>query len=183
MFIVLLVICAVVALVTGNVYWWIGVAVFFGLHKFGTWITYKSTAWRRMHYPLLKRYSFLAGIHGGLHPEQVKEQPFDIVPPLSQLIREVRPSWDDDKIKTFISNQFKRCRNFEDAENWRGHLLSNNPSRTAASLEEQLQAIRGESEPTDNGFMVRFVIAGLVEEQHGTAERMKYLAAIVTRKV
>jgi len=68
-----------------------------------------------------------------------------------------------------------RCERFEDAPLIASELKRRNPKLNEERVKELLEKFRQRFKISDNGFFVRFVIAGLIEEELGEPHRGEYL--------
>lgn len=136
-----------------------------------------SSPWRRLHYPLMFRYSGFAGQEMGL--AQMEKREFDVRGALRNLVKSVYPNWQDDEVDALVNSAGERMVAFKDREAFVSLLKSRNPTLDSQRLNELLQTM-GDllKRPDEKGMLVRYVIAEIVGRIHGEQERLKYLQAV-----
>jgi hypothetical protein len=173
---VLIIVCGILAL-THRSWWWWGAGFFFILDRLEYWYYYHSRPWRKLHYPLMKLYAWCAGVHTGV--SQATGRDFDIEQAIFMMLKKARPSWSDETIAEFIEHQALRCEKYEDRE-----LIAAELRRRIANLEDTrlqgfLEKARSQFSPSNPDFFIRFIIAGLIENQYGSPHRAEYLLEVV----
>ena len=163
-----------------NPWWWIAV-VPVALWKVGQWYFYKGRPWRRIHYPMLRAYAAIAGQEGAVAEHNGRD--FDIRPALDRLVRTVKPDWSEEKVHTLIQREFDRYADFSDRKLIETYLTKKHPKLTDAKIEEVMERCSKLLKTYDNGLMVRFVVAGIIEEQFGQEHRAEYLFELMSGNV
>lgn len=154
-----------------------GLFILVSLFFMGRYFYRLSSPWRRLHFPLMYRYSGLAGQEMGL--AQVENREFDVRAALRNLVKSVYPNWQDDEADALVNSARERMVAFKDREAFVSFLKSRNPTLDPQRLNEFLQKT-GDllKRPDEKGMLVRYVIAEIVGRIHSEQERLKYLQAI-----
>jgi len=84
-----------IVLTVVNPWWLIAVVVLMCLIV-GQWYSYKSLPWRCTHYPMLRKYSAIAGQEATVAEHSGKN--FDIRYALVRLVQTVTQSWSGEKV-------------------------------------------------------------------------------------
>ncbi len=139
-----------------------------------------SSPWRRLHYPMMFRYSGLAGQEMGL--AQAENREFDVSAALRNLVKSVFPTWPDDEVDAFIESAKERMVAFKDREAIVS-FLSRSSSVDTRRLQESLERVEEIlKRPGEKGISVRYVIAGIVGRICGEEERFRYLEAVFSSR-
>jgi hypothetical protein len=124
----------------------------------------------------MRAYAASAGTESGLAEREGRE--FSVNNALSTLVRTAHPHWTDMEAKAFIQTQLERCRSGQDIGAICDYAARKRWEPSAVeSLKQHLdQALAS----PDNAVMVRWVIAGVIENRYGTVDRTEYLFETVT---
>ncbi len=166
-----------IALAISKPWWWIGAALL-AFYKVARWYFYDGRPWRRMHYPMMRAYANAAGFETGMANREGRE--FDIRNALRVLLKSVKPEWSDDDINTRIESEFINCDLFKDDELIRAHILKKNKDISAEKLNGMMASAKAQFNTSDKGLMVRLIVAAIIEEQYGRADRGEYLYEVLT---
>ena len=169
-------IIAVLLAVLYSAWWWIAVAILAMLCIL-QWHHYKGRPWRKLHYPLMYTYAARSAPFEAVVAEYEGRE-FDIRRAVSHFVKEVRPNWDDERISTFIEREISRCEQFTDSDLIADALRRCNPKSNQTEITEYLKRIRKALNPSDNSIIIRFIVAGFIEEQYGEMHRGEYLVQV-----
>lgn len=162
-----------------SAWWWIA-SVVVGLWQVQRWFFHNGRPWRRIHFPMMSAYAAVSGFE---HVEAEKNgREFDIKRALHSLVKSVRPDWGFSQTQQFIEREFSRCNSFSDEPLIKQYIQHKNNDMPQESIEKILCIAKEAFNPSDKGFMVRMVIAGIIEDQHGTEQRGEYLFEVVRGK-
>lgn len=157
--------------------WWWAAAIVLGIWRANQWYFYKGQPWRRIHFPLMRAYAGSAAQETVLAEREGR--PFDPVRALTALVRSVHNDWGDQEARSYVERQIQRSQQFEDEQLITDEFRRRNRALTAADLVKLQEAVRALLIPPDTATLVRLVIAGLVEERHGSPGRAEYLVEIL----
>jgi hypothetical protein len=131
-----------------------------------------ATAWRRIYFPLIDRYSVLGGAHVGMADKAGTD--FTPKRPLAVLLKEYNPAWTAEEIELLLS---KWTVDFESNHDFFDELFDKEVNRPSERSRKSWESIRtGEGR---NSFFVRYVIGKLIESTLGSNERKAYWRAIL----
>jgi hypothetical protein len=160
-------------------WWWI-LAALLGLWRANQWYFYNGRPWRKIHYPLMRVYAREAGIETNAATREGRS--FDIEKASVALVKQLHADWDDRRARAFVQKQISRCETLEDEElivqefRRRNPKLGDSDARQVRDLARQLLI------PPDNATIIRFIVAAVVEENHGQSQRAEYLAEVLNGK-
>jgi hypothetical protein len=173
---ILMVVCGILAL-THKSWWCGGVCFFFILDRLDYWHYYHSRPWRKLHFPLMRLYARCAGIESGL--SQATGRDFDVKHALFTTLKQAQPTWSDERITEFVTRQAVRCEQFEDARLIVAELKRRNANLDDTRLRELIAKARSQFTLSDPGVFVRFIVAGIIEQQYGESQRGEYLVELL----
>jgi len=158
-------------------YWFLIVVAILGLWKTLQFWFYKSRPWRRIHYPAMRLYSSIAGYEAG--EAENENRMFNFKNALSNFIRALRPDWESDNIESFIDTEFERSKNFEDRKLIKKHILTKKRKISESQIDNNFDEFLSKIDPLDRAWMVRMIIAGIIEDQYGQDDRGEYLYEVI----
>lgn len=161
----------------GNSWWWIAVAIL-ALFKGFKWWFYRSRPWRRIHYPAMRAYSAAAGTETAAAENEGRN--FNVKNALITLLGLLKPNWDEEQKTLFVNREMERARTYSDEPLIREAFRKSNTKANDRELNELMNTLSNSININDNGWMVRTVIAGLVEDQFGIDDRGEYLRECVS---
>lgn len=82
-------------------------------------------------------------------------------------------------MKAFIDREYSRCEDFSDYTILAQQIRLKNKNIQEQTVSELLQKVNESFVSTNKGFMVRMVVAGLIEEKYSEADRAEYLLEVV----
>lgn len=173
------VILAAFAVLSYNYSWWfIFGVVITALWKLSHWHYYSSRPWKKVHFPMMRAYAAAAGIESGMAEREGRE--FDINAALLNLLKMVNPEVSIAH-EALIEREFVRCQNFYDESLIKEYLVkSKGIDQSNAQL--ILGKIKDSMKASDNGLMVRMVIASIIEEQFSPQDRGEYMFQVISGK-
>ena len=152
--------------------WWFlfGVGVV-ALWKLNRWYFYSSRPWKKVHYPMMRAYAGACGLETARAERE--ERSFNVKAALQELLRSVNPKLGIGH-NELIERELERCQTFYDEPLIRRHLTESKgiPADKTAPF---IEAVRKTMSPSDNGLIVRMVIASVIEEQFSPQDRGEYL--------
>lgn len=171
---ILLIIFAVLSYVYS---WWftIGIAVL-GFLKLGHWQHYSSRPWRKVHFPMMLAYASASGLESGQAERDGRE--FKLNSALLNLLKIVNPKVSIGH-EELIQREFQRCKAFYDKPLIQQYLMEKkgiDKTKTDSILEKIGHAMQ----TSDNGLMVRMVIASVIEEQYSPMDRGEYMFEVIS---
>ena len=170
------------ALITGGVWriiFWVlfGILLLFEAYRYYYRL---GNPWRRIHFPLMVRYS---GITGRLMNLKEKTgQEFNIKEALAVLFKSVYPWMSDVEIGLWIDRFEERMDNFCDRDIFLEVLKDKYPTLEESLLEPSLVKIEEIIKTKEPSIFVRYGVAEIVCKEWGELERRKYLYAVLTKK-
>jgi hypothetical protein len=111
-----------------------------------------------------------------------EEREWDIRNVLIRMVVNAHPDWDMARVIWFISKEIAKIQSFQDWPLMRNHILSKEPQMDEVEVDKFLEEAKSGIDIADNGLLTRAVIAGLVEEKCGVAQKGEYLFAMITGK-
>lgn len=151
--------------------WFIVGVIVLALWKLNRWYYYSSRPWRKVHFPMMRAYAAASGIEAGQAEREGRE--FSLNTALLNLLKMVNPEVRISH-EALIEREFERREEFYDGPLIQRYLVGKkglDPAKATMMLEKirELVAI------PDKGFMVRMVIASVIEEQFSSEDRGEYL--------
>jgi len=157
-------------------WFWI-LVLLLGVWKAGQIYFYKGRPWRRIHYPMMRLYSKVAGMETAHSTRENRE--FEIDRALFQLLRTMKPNWSDEYIHQYIDDCKIKCEEFSDKSLLTDFLQKKYPSAKKDDITKLLEKSREFFNSSDNGIIIRMAIAGIIEEKYGLKHRAEYLVAVM----
>ncbi len=161
-------------------YWFLIAVALLGLWKASQFWFYKSRPWRRIHYPAMRLYSNVSGHEAG--KAESENRKFDFKNALSNFTRALRPDWESDNIESFIDREIERSKKFEDRKLIKKHVLTKKKNTSESQIDNALDEFSSIIDPLDRTWMVRMIIAGIIEDQYGQDDRGEYLYEVMVGK-
>ncbi len=162
-----------------SAWWWIA-AVITALWQIQRGFFHNGRPWRRIHFPMMRAYAAAAGFE---HVEAQKNgREFDIKRALHSLVKSMRPDWSFSQTQQFIEDEFARCSSFADKQLIEQHIQRKNPDMPQEQIEKIVGIAKNAFNPFEKSFMVRMIIAGIIEDQYGSEHRGEYLFEVVRGK-
>ena len=150
--------------------WFIIGVVALGVFKFGHWRHYSSRPWRKVHFPMMLDYASAAGLER--RQADIDGREFDFNLALLHLLNiiglKVNISHDE-----FIQREYRRFEDFYDKQLIRQYLVDKqgvDKNKAEQYLEEIESAITW-----DRGFMVKMIVASVIEEKYSQMDRGEYM--------
>lgn len=133
--------------------------------------------WARIHYPLMLRYSALAGVEAAAAATYGRDYSMNNV--LLPLLRSLYPDREDHELQDVISSAERKLTDFSDEAPLREFL---NPLAGATQTDAILARTKADIQDRVgwDAKLLRFVIAEVVTREFGHKERTKYIAALLT---
>lgn len=160
--------------------WFVIVAIPFGLLAMCQWVTRRSRPWRKIHFPMMQVHASAAAFE--VIDSEREEREWDIRNVLIRMVVNAHPDWDMARVIWFISKEIAKIQSFQDWPLMRNHILSKEPQMDEVEVDKFLEEAKSGIDIADNGLLTRAVIAGLVEEKCGVAQKGEYLFAMITGK-
>lgn len=143
-----------------------------------------SKPWRRLHFPIMHKYSYFAGYQIGLieHYNGNDVRHFDVSVSLEHLLQYLYPDLNTSKIKEMIEQAENKLLNFSDREDIKNYLITNKRTIDKNKLDDLLTRTHEEMVITSNynAYLVRYVIADIIEREYSEEEKMKYIHSMFT---
>lgn len=136
--------------------------------------------WARLHYPLMILWSHFAASAAIRASEETS--PVDVEPELCEFVASIFPDRGKEYAEGLVHDTDSDRRRFLDeiafrnlaSRNlWKGFKLQNDE----AALDRFIEKVREIVTSEDSGLRVRYVIAAVIENDFGSAERIKYIVA------
>ena len=159
-----------------SAWWWIAAALLL-ISCIAQRAFYKGRPWRKLHYPLMRIYAAGPAPFEGRMAE-LEGREFDFRLAASHFVKEVRPNWDEERVSAFIEREINRCEQFSDSGLIADDLRRRDPKIGQSEISEYLEKIRKILNPSNPGVIIRFIIAGFIEEQYGETHRGEYLVEL-----
>jgi len=168
---------ASIALTYTSKWWWCAV-VTLGAIKAFQWHYYRGRPWRRIHYPAMRAYASAAGSETADANNNDRE--FDIKNALIRLLGLMKPEWEQAQVEQFIDREIERATTYSDETLIRDAFRRSNSKANEDDLNQLMESLKQSLNVNDNGWLVRAVIAGLIENEYSTEDRGEYLMECVT---
>lgn len=175
----ILLICFTLLALLNNAWWSIG-SLLIAFWKTYLWYLYRSKPWRIAHFSIMRLHAGVAGYEGGLAEKENREPNFNNI--AFNLVKAIYPEWNETQIKEFIETQFSKCSNFADEGLIKKRLLQTHANIAEDKINNYLDKIRGAFTQADSGMKLKMIIAGVIEEKFGSAERDAYLDNLLKGK-
>lgn len=170
-----------IALITNgilSIVFWVIFAIV-TIYEVGRYYVRLAQPWRRLHFPLMIRYSSIAGYQMGAAESTGNE--FSIKQVLRSLVKTAYPYMEDDEVSSLIDSAEKKMINFSDREVLGGLFQRSNLSADHNKFQELMDKIETVlKNPKEKGLLIRYVIAEIVGRDYGEQERIKYIHAVIT---
>lgn len=166
----------VVLAVTVTAFAWIPAAVVL-YWKIGRYYYLAGSKWRRVHFPFMRAYSFVAGVAGGF-AERSGEQ-FDVTLALAQTLRSQGERGSEEELRKLVRDAVDAGRSFVWRPALAARLRLQNPRLSDFKLESGLDVIAAKFAQADNSLVVRFVVLELVRRRYDEQVALDYLEAIL----
>lgn len=171
-----LLIAGATALAFVNSWWLIAVAIL-SLYKGFRWWFYRSRPWRRVHYPAMRAYAAVAGIEAAVAENEGRD--FDVRNALILLLGKIRPDWDQERSSSLVDREIERARSLQDEPLIR-KAIRKNMTASDGEIEILMNKIVKSIDPNDSSWIVRTVIAGLIEDRFSEEDRGEYLMECIS---
>lgn len=158
-------------------YWFLIAATILVLWRISQFWFCKSRPWRRIHYPAMRLYSRSAGYGFGQSIGENRE--FDFKNALINFLSSVKPEWSSDMIESFINREIERSQNYEDWKLIKTHVLSKKKKTSEQQIDKALDEFKSKIDPLDRAWLVRMIIAGIIEHQYSQKDRGEYLYEVM----
>jgi len=157
--------------------WWftIGIAVL-SLWKLGHWYYYSSRPWKKVHFPMMHAYASTCGYEIGQAERDGRE--FNLNAALLNLLKVINPKLSISH-EELIQREFQRCKAFYDKPLIQRYLVENK-GIDKTKIDPILEKIGQSMHTSDNGLMVRMVIASVIEEQLSPMDRGEYMFEVIS---
>ncbi len=154
-----------------------------------------SSPWRRLHFPLMVRYSAIAGVQMGAAESTGKE--FNFEKALHAFVKNIYPYREDlaeltknledleltDRFKSPIKSADEKMANFSDRKALEELFKKSNSTIDQNKLQELMDKIETAlRNPEEKGLRLKYVIGEIVSRDYGEQERLKYIHAVITGK-
>lgn len=170
---------ALLLAVLHSAWWWIA-AVPLIVWRINQWYFYNGRPWRKCHYPIMRAYATAAARETLAARRDGRE--FDILQAATGLVRLIQPDCSESDARSFVQLQVRRCEDFEDEGLIVDEFRRRKPRLTVEDIKKVSELSRKLLVPPDNATVVRFVVAGLIEQQYGRSDRGEYLVEVVNGK-
>lgn len=158
--------------------WFLFCVAILAIWKLGCWQRYSSRPWRKVHFPMMLAYASASGIEAGNAEREGRE--FSINNALLNLLRIVNPTTSVSH-EEIILREFDRCRVFYDEPLIQQYLVETQ-GIDKAKIVPVMETIKQSMITSNNGLMVRMVIAAVIEEQFSPQDRGEYMFQVVSGK-
>lgn len=159
-----------------SAWWWIP-GLLLALWKAGKWHFYSSRPWKKVHYPMMRAYAAAAGLESANAKNSNSEYNLDRA--LTFLLKTTQPNWTEEKIRTVLAREKQRCIDFSDRTLLVDYMMRKNSSLAREKAEEVVGNCRKFFKPSEKAMMVRLVVAAVIEELYGEADRGEYIAEVL----
>ena len=137
-----------------------------------------ATPWRRVHYPLMFRWSQFAALLAVQGVDEASDPDVELA--LHEFVRSVFPSYNSTETKEFVDAAEEARRSFSDEGALRDLYSQADPTVNGSAMEELLGAIRRVFASSESiATRLAFIIAVIVEHDYGKDERARYLYAVL----
>lgn len=133
-----------------------------------------ASPWKRLHYSLMTRYAFFIGLQASIAKKTGKK--LDINAILIGFVKNIYPDWTQEEVESFLESIDKKMEKFADRESLVNAFKKDNPPLDVIKLNKELNEFH-ESFKRKNP---RWIIAEIVERDHGKDEKIKYLQSVAT---
>jgi len=158
-------------------WWWLAVVVL-GAFKAFQWHYYRGRPWRRIHYPAMRAYAIASGGESADADNNARE--FDIKNALIRLLGLLRPEWKQTTVNQFIVREITRAKSYSDEPLIRDAFRKSNSNASENDLNQLMEPLKQSLNVNGNGWLIRVIIAGLIEAEYSTEERGEYLMECIT---
>lgn len=179
-------ICAVAWGVTilthGWVFWvLLVISVLITYYVLGGWYYRNASPWRRIYFPLIQDYSFLAGAHLGI-AEQTGHA-FTPRGPVGALLKQIQPEFTEGEVVYLLDKWEHELQNGGDQDLLTQIMQENNVPPQDIPL--RLARIKGRTNEPKNyaAFFVRYAIGEIIESKVGRKEKKSYWKALLEGKI
>jgi hypothetical protein len=142
-----------------------------------------QSGWARLHYPLMLRYSALAGEEAA--KAKLNDRKYSLGTVLSRLVKSGYPSWSQEEVNTLIDTAREKLVNFTDREELLEYFGVRKSYESQDGISDLISLV--EKEIRDQvGMDVKlrgFVIAEIVNREYGESERTEYVAGLITGRI
>ncbi len=166
----------------GWVFWvLLVISILITYYVLGGWIYHNASPWRRIYFPLIQQYSFLAGAHAGI-AEQTG-QTFTPRGPVAALLKQIQPGFTEGEVTYLLDKWECELRNGGDQDLLTQIMQDNKvpPQDIPARLERIMKRM---NEPENyNAFFIRYAIGETIEAKVGRKEKKSYWKALLEGKI
>ncbi|MFZ3122914.1 MAG: hypothetical protein WA104_06120 [Thermodesulfovibrionales bacterium] len=149
------------------------------IYEVGRYYVRLASPWRRIHFPLMVRYSSIAGYQMGTAERTGKE--FSIKDVLHTLVKSAYPYMEDYQADSLIKSAQEKMYNFSDKEALKKLFHKSKHSIDDNKLQELMDKIETAlKNPQEKGLLVRYIIGEIIGKDYGEQERLKYIHAVIT---
>ncbi len=156
---------------------WLIAVVLLSLFKLNKWYYYKSKPWRRIHFPAMRYYAAASGTE--FAEAQNSNRDFNINNALINVLTMLQPDWDEETKENFIKIVMARNETYVDENLIRSIFQKRNKKLTENDLDELMSTLNTSLNRTDNSWLVRMLIAEIIQSMFGIEERGEYLVACI----
>ena len=176
----LLLIVSVALALFVNTWWWLSVG-FLTIWIIYQWYRHNGRPWRKIHFKATLLHAACAGYEDAKATAENRD--FDTEAVLNDLVKRSNPDWKSEDIRLFVDREYDRCRDFYDEQHIRHELVRITKKLPMdRAINEFIDSAKKTFNTSDNGFMLRMVIAGLIEDQYGSAQRGEYMLNVLRGK-
>ena len=139
-----------------------------------------ASPWRRIHFPLMIRYSAILGYYKGIGKNADE---LNIEQILRTLIKGVYPHMDDNEINLLIKSARDKMINLSDKEILEKIFKENNLNLNYDKFNKLMDKIKlSLNDPKERAWYLKYVIAEIIAKEYGEEERIKYIYSLITGK-
>jgi len=171
----LLIICVFMSIFYS--YWFLMIVALLGIWKVSRFWFYESKPWRRIHYPAIKLYSSIAGSE--VAKAEMENIGFNFNHVLFSFIVSLRPDWDSNEVMSFIDREITRSKDFEDRGLIKKYFLEKNRNVSESQIDNALDEFWSKIDPPNRAWVIRVIVAGIIENQYGEKARGEYLYEVM----
>lgn len=141
-----------------------------------------QSGWARLHYPLMLRYSALAGEETAKAAILQREYSIDNI--LLPFLRGVYPEWSELELNDLLHTAQRKLDSFADFEALQ-HYIPNVTRLSQAQTVELLNKLKAEIDARKDyvGRQLRYVIAEIIRNEYDEQERLAYIGGLLTGRV
>ena len=138
--------------------------------------------WARLYYPLLIRSQILMAV--GTVTAEVRDFDISTNQVLEELVKSVYPTWSKDRVTEFVKEAIRKKESFYDKALLERCLRLKNKTIKEYTINAFIDNINIEVIKIDKaGVMLRFLIAEIIEKDHGKEERTEYLYNLLSGNI